>query len=101
MSTLGITPDSVNAALSQTDFINSNGFLSDYRYLYLTLTDASVESLKDLQNVVVASNGKRVVQLKDIAEVQINEAVQYIKINANGHEGVLIGVVKQPNSNLD
>ena len=100
MSTLGISPDSVNAALSQTNFINSNGFLSDYRYLYLTLTDASVESLKDLQNVVVAGNGKRVVQLKDIAEIQINEAVQYVKINANGHEGVLIGVVKQPNSNL-
>lgn len=100
MSTLGITPDSVNAALSQTNFINSNGFLSDYRYLYLTITDASVESLQDLENVVVGSNGRRVVQLKDIAEVQVNEGVQYVKINANGHEGVLIGVVKQPNSNL-
>lgn len=100
MSTLGITPDSVNAALSQTNFINSNGFLSDYRYLYLTITDASVASLQDLENVVVGNNGRRVVQLKDIAEVQVNEGVQYVKINANGHEGVLIGVVKQPNSNL-
>ena len=100
MSSLGITPDSVNAALSHTGFINSNGYLSDYRYLYLTLTDASVESLKDLENVVVGSNGKRVIQLKDIADVQINEAVQYVKINANGKEAVLVAVVKQPNSNL-
>ncbi len=100
MSSLGITPDSVNAALSQTGFINSNGYLSDYRYLYLTLTDASIESLKGLENVVIGNNGKRVVQLKDIADIQINEAVQYVKINANGKEGVLIGVVKQPNSNL-
>lgn len=100
MSMLSVTPDSVLAALSQTDFINSNGYLSDYRYLYLTLTDASVSSLNDLENVVISNHGKRVVQLKDIADVQINEGVQYVKINANGKEGVLIGVVKQPNSNL-
>ena len=48
MSTLSVTPDSVYAALNQTNFINSNGYLSDYRYLYLTLTDASVQSLNDL-----------------------------------------------------
>ncbi|MGN6248885.1 MAG: efflux RND transporter permease subunit [Ginsengibacter sp.] len=100
MSALGITPDSVNSALAQTGFINSNGYLSNYRYLYLSLTDASVTSLKDLENVIVSGNGRRTVLLKDIAEVQVNEAVQYVKINANGHEGVLIAVVKQPNSNL-
>ncbi len=100
MSALSITPESVNAALSKTNFINSNGYLSDYRFLYLTLTDASVESLKDLENLVVGNNGKRVVQLKDIADVQINEAVQYVKINANGKKAVLVAVVKQPNSNL-
>ena len=31
MSTLGVTPDSVNAALARTNFIKSNGYLSDYR----------------------------------------------------------------------
>src|SRR6185437_15532624 len=100
MSTLSVTPDSVYAALNQTNFINSNGYLSDYRYLYLTLTDASVKSLDDLENVVIANHGKRIVLLKDIADIQINEGVQYVKINANGKEGVLIAVVKQPNSNL-
>ncbi|HUZ57405.1 MAG TPA: efflux RND transporter permease subunit [Hanamia sp.] len=100
MSTLGITPDSVSMALSRTNFISSNGYLSDYRFLYLTLTNASVESLKDLQNVVIGNNGRRVVQLKDISDIKIEEGVQYVKINANGKEGVLIAVVKQPNSNL-
>src|SRR5665213_2409118 len=100
MSTLSVTPDSVYAALNQTNFINSNGYLSDYRYLYLTLTDASVTSLNALENMVVSNHGKRIVLLKDIADIQVNEGVQYVKINANGKEGVLIGVVKQPNSNL-
>ena len=100
MSTLSVTPDAINTALSQTNFVKSNGYLSDYRYLYLTVTDASVQSLKELKNVIVSNNGKRIVQLQDIADIQINEAVEYIKVNANGREGLLIAVVKQSNSNL-
>ena len=100
MSTLSITPDAIGNALAQTNFLKSNGYLSDYRYLYLTVTDASVQSLDDLKNVVISNNGKRVVRLQDIADIQINEAVEYIKVNANGKEGLLIAVIKQPNSNL-
>ena len=100
MSTLGITPDIINTALSQTNFIKSNGYLSDYRLLYLTVTDAAVTSKDQLQNIVISNNGKRIVLLKDIADVQIQEAKEYVKINANGHEGILLAVIKQPNANL-
>ena len=100
MSTLSLTPDAVNTALTQTNFIKSNGYLADYRFLYLTVTDASVKNLEQLKNLVVSNNRKRVVQLKDIANIQVKEAVEYIKVNANGKESILIAVVKQPNSNL-
>ncbi|HEX3025203.1 MAG TPA: efflux RND transporter permease subunit [Chitinophagaceae bacterium] len=100
MSTLGITPDAISTALSQTNFIKSNGYLSDYRLLYLTVTDASVTSKEQLQNIVIRNDGKRIVLLKDIADVQIQEAKEYVKINANGHEGILLAVIKQPNANL-
>ena len=100
MSTLGITPDALSTALSETNFIQSDGYLSDYRLLYLTVTDATVHSLEELQNVIVSNNGKRIVQLKDIADVKINEGVEYTKINANGRAGILVAVVKQPNTNL-
>ncbi len=100
MSTLGITPDMLNIALSQTNFIKSNGYLSDYRLLYLTITDAAITSKEQLGNIVLSNNGKRIVLLKDIADVQIQEAKEYIKINANGKEGILLAVIKQPNANL-
>src|SRR6476646_4627453 len=67
MSTLGITPEALTNTLTQTNFIQSNGYLSDYRLLYLTVTDATVHSLEELQKLVVSNNGKRIVQLKDIA----------------------------------
>ncbi len=100
MSTLGITPDQLSNALAQTNFIQSNGYLSDYRLLYLTVTDATVHSLQELQDVIVFNNGKRITRLKDIADVKINEGVEYTKINANGKAGLLIAIIKQPNTNL-
>jgi CzcA family heavy metal efflux pump len=100
MSSLSITPNALNQALNQTNFILSNGYVADYKLLYLSVTDATVHTLDDLQNVIVSNNGKRIVQLKDIADIKINEAVEYTKINANGREGLLVAVIKQPNSNL-
>ncbi|MFV8328315.1 efflux RND transporter permease subunit [Flavobacterium sp. ZS1P14] len=100
MTALGITPDAVTQVLSQTNFIKSNGYLSDYRYLYLTITDAQVDKKDELENLVIRNNGKGIVTLKNIATVEIREAKEYIKINANGKESILIAVLKQPNSNL-
>ncbi len=100
MSSYSVTPDMISAALAQTNFIKSNGYLSDYRYLYLNVTDASVHNKDELENIIISNNGKRIIRLKDIAEVAVKEAVEFIKINANGKEGILVAVIKQPNSNL-
>ena len=100
MSTLGLTPESISNSLSQTNFVKSNGYLNDFNRMYLTLTDAIVDSKEKLENLVVSNDGKRIVLLKDIAIIQINEAKEYVKINANGKDGILIAVIKQPNSNL-
>lgn len=100
MNTLGITPDIISTALGQTNFIRSNGYLSDYRMMYLTITDASVSSVSQLEDIVISNNGTRIVTLKDIAAVSIREAKEYVKINANGKEGLLLAVIKQPNANL-
>ncbi|MBC6489665.1 efflux RND transporter permease subunit [Flavihumibacter stibioxidans] len=100
MSTLGITPDAIITALNATNFIKSNGYLSDYRQMYLTVTDAVVDTKAEVEKLVISNNGKRIVTLQDIAAVTIQEAKEYVKINANGHSAVLLAVVKQPNANL-
>jgi len=100
MSSLSLTPDIITNAINATNFIKSNGFLTDYRYLYLTVTDATVHTREDLQNLVISNTGKRIIYLKDVADVEIREAVEYTKINANGHDGILVAVIKQPNANL-
>ena len=100
MSALSVTPDIITTALNQTNFVKSNGYLTDRRFLYLTVTDATIQTLEDLRNIVISNNGKRIVQLKDVATIEVREAVEFIKINANGKDGLLIAIVKQPNANL-
>ena len=100
MRALGITPAAVTQVMNETNFIKSNGYLSDYRYLYLTITDAQVDKKEELEQLVIRNTGKGIVTLKDIATVEISEAKEFVKINANGKERILIAVVKQPNANL-
>jgi CzcA family heavy metal efflux pump len=100
MSSLGLTPDIINTTLSNTNFVKSEGYLSDYKRFYLTVTDATINAKDELANLVISNNRKRVVRLKDFADIAVNEGIEYTKINANGHDGVLIAVIKQPNANL-
>lgn len=100
MAALSITPAMITTALSQTNFISSNGYLTDYNRLYLTVTDANVQNLEELENLIISNNSKRVLQLKDIAILKVAEQTQYIRVNANGKSAVLMAVVKQPNANL-
>lgn len=100
MSTLSISPDLLNTVLTQTNFIKSNGYLSDYNYLYLSITDATIKTKTDLENLIVSKKNNRIVRVKDIGEVKIQEGVAYTRINANGKDAILIAVIKQPNANL-
>ena len=100
MSSLGLTPDIINTTLSTTNFVKSEGYLADYKMLYLTVTDATINAKDQLENLVISNNRKRVVRLKDFANIAIQESIEYTRINANGQDGVLIAVIKQPDANL-
>jgi CzcA family heavy metal efflux pump len=100
MSAVGITPDVIMNVLNQTNFILANGYLSNYKRLYLTVTNAGITNKADLENIVIKNDGKRITLLKDLADINIREKKEYIRINANGKSALLISVLKQPNANL-
>jgi multidrug efflux pump subunit AcrB len=66
----------------------------------MTITDAGLYNKNDIENVVIKNTGKRIISLKDIANIEIREKVEYTRINANGKQALLIAVLKQPTSNL-
>jgi CzcA family heavy metal efflux pump len=100
MSNLRITPQMVSGKIGESNFVSSTGYLNDYNRLYLTITDATQNSKEELENLVIFNGQKRVVKLKDIADIEIGAEKNYTKIEANGKVVPLIQILKQPDSNL-
>lgn len=100
MMSYGVTPEMIRDVLISNYFISSNGYLSDYRRLYLTITDAGLYNINDVENAVVRNDGKRNIRIRDVASVNIREKTEYTRINANGRQGLLVAILKQPNANL-
>ncbi len=100
MSRMGITPALLKTVLSHTNFVRSNGYVDDYRRLYLSLTNANIKNLQALRNVVVKSTPAGIIRIKDIARVRIGEQRQYVRIKANGKNVPLVMILKQPEANL-
>ncbi|MEP7321778.1 MAG: efflux RND transporter permease subunit [Saprospiraceae bacterium] len=100
LSTLGISLSTIQSAVTESNILKSNGYISDHNRLYLTLTDNSVNNLTELQNLILQNTSKRLVRLRDVADVIVTEAKEYIKINANGKDVPLVAVFKQPDANL-
>ncbi|MDP4282317.1 MAG: efflux RND transporter permease subunit [Bacteroidota bacterium] len=100
MISLGFTPQHLIDVLRSTNFIESNGLLSDYRRLYLSVTDSRINTLDDLKNLVIRNDGKRVFRLSEVASVDFREQHEFIRINANGHDAVILDLVKQKGTDL-
>ena len=100
LAALALGPDDVTTALNATNFVQSNGYLSDYRRLYLTVTDATIVQKEDLENLVLRNDGRRIVRLADVATVALGEQPEYTRINANGSDAVLVSILRQPDANV-
>lgn len=100
LSSLGLTPNTLINAFNNNNFVLSNGYMSDYKRMYLNLTDTRVNDIEELENVILKNDGNRIVKLKDVAKVEIQEQQEFIKINSNGGSAVLIDLVKQSGVNL-
>jgi len=100
MSALGITPNLLITTFNSNNFVLSNGSISDYNRLYLSLTDTRVDGIDGINQIILKNDGNRIIRVQDIAHVEIQNQQEFLVINANGNNAVLIDLVKQPGINL-
>ena len=100
MAEIGITPSAIVAVFNNINTVTSNGNIEDYNRLYLSLTDTRFFDIDALENTIVKNNGTRLVRLKEIAKIEPKEQVEFVIVNANGNDAVLIDLIKQPGINL-
>jgi len=100
LSQLGLTPMLIYEVLAQANFIGAAGYANESNRLYLTITDASIRNIHELENTLVRNSSSGQILLKDVAEIKIAGQLEYIKIKANGKDVPLVAVMKQPEANL-
>tara|TARA_R110002020_G_scaffold475949_1_gene714830 strand:- start:2859 stop:5858 length:3000 start_codon:yes stop_codon:yes gene_type:complete len=100
IKSLGISIATIQNAVVNSNLLQSNGYITDFNRMYLTLTDNAVDDIDDLQNLVIINSPNRLIRLKDVANIKVNEVKEYVKILANGKNVPIIAVVKQPTANL-
>ncbi|MEO8664892.1 MAG: efflux RND transporter permease subunit, partial [Ignavibacteria bacterium] len=86
INSLGISASEIQNAIVQSNILASNGYINDHDRLYLILTDNAVDRISELQNLVIINSPNRLIKLQDVAEIKINEAKEYVRINANGKD---------------
>lgn len=100
IKSLGISLATIQNAVTNSNILQSNGFITDYDRMYLTLTDNAVHNLSELEDLVIVNSPSRLIRLKDVAEIEVSEVKEYVKILANGKNVPTITVIKQPTANL-
>lgn len=96
---LGLSLADVTKAVSNAATIQAMGRLSDHYKLYLLLANNQPTTLAALGDIVVQAVPGGVTRLKDVARVSLSHVPQWIRVNADGQNAVLLQVYQQPGGN--
>ncbi|MFA6231126.1 MAG: efflux RND transporter permease subunit [Rhodanobacter sp.] len=96
---LNLSLAEVSAAVSRAATIQAMGRVSDHYKLFLLLADNQPRTVQALADIVVRAGPGGVVRLGDVARVSLSHVPQWIRVNADGQNAVLMQVYQQPDGN--
>lgn len=96
---LNLSLADVTRAVGNAATIQAMGRISDHYKLYLMLADNQPTTVEALGNIVVRAGQGGSVRLKDVARIRLGHVPQWIKVNADGQNAVLLQVYQQPGGN--
>ena len=99
LQALGIGLDDVSKALAATNIISAAGRIEDRYKLLLVLADASLQTSDDIGDTVIVHGERGLVRLRDVARVEHAAVPQWIRVTADGQDGVLVSIYQQPGGN--
>lgn len=99
LEALGLSIADVANSVSASNVITAVGRLEDEYKLFLVVSDTRLADLDRIRHTVVRSGLNGVVELEDVAEVTASTVPQWIRVNADGKDAVLLMVYQQPDGN--
>lgn len=89
----------VSQAVTRAATIDAMGRVSDHYKLYLLLADNQPRTIAALGDIVLRATPDGMVRLRDVATIRLDHVPQWIKVNADGQNAVLLQVYQQPDGN--
>ncbi|MDW2981413.1 efflux RND transporter permease subunit [Rhodanobacter sp. KK11] len=89
----------VATAVGHAATIQAMGRVADHYKLYLLLADNQPKTLAALRDIVLRAGPGGAVRLGDVAALSLDHVPQWIRVNADGQDAVLLQVYQQPDGN--
>jgi CzcA family heavy metal efflux pump len=97
----GVTVNDLLEAVRRTNLIASPGLLRQGHELNLALVSAQVHDPAEIANILVKATQAGIpVRVGDVAQVTPGVKPVYTMVTANGKQAVLLGINRQPESNI-
>lgn len=100
LAAYNLTIDEVIATIQQENVNISAGTMYLQRRSYRIRTTAQYGNIKDLEDVVLKSDGQRRILLRDVAKIAYGYGKKYSVIFEKAKEGLVMGVEPRPDANV-
>lgn len=94
-----LTLDDVINGLKKTNVISSAGYIGKNYELYMVQPTGLFTSTTQMEDALIANRKGVPVYVRDVAKVETSVKKQYIRITSNGHNAVLMNILRQPGAN--
>ncbi len=95
----GLSIQDVTQALTAANVVSGVGKLEQNDKLYLLISDTRLHNQQDIENTIIRATPAGIIRLKDIAKITMGTVPQWIRVNSNGQDAVLVQVYQQPGGN--
>ena len=92
MAAQNLSATQVMSALSSNNVQTAAGNDNGFYVVYKNKVDTTTKSVEELGNLIVSSNGDKLVRLRDIADIELNKSSDAARAVANGAESVVLAV---------
>ena len=92
MAAQNLSATQVMSALSSNNVQTAAGNDNGFYVVYKNKVDTTTKSVEELGNLIVSSNGDKLVRLRDIADIELNKSSDNARAVANGSDSVVLAV---------
>ena len=99
LASQNISASQVASALSSNNVQTAAGSDKGYFNVYRNKVETTTNTIEELGNLIVSSDGEKLVRLRDVADVELDKESDDTRAAANGSDAVVLGIEPTSSAN--